>query len=224
MKFRKKIVNIRSIARADDWQIIHSSLMTVLMIFFMVMFSIYHLKKEDEYEVILNSIQGGFGGTANVERILEAQYREKEKDVEKEFADSEGLKKFTRIESDRETIKIIFPDPVIFSPGSADLKLETMWLLGEIAEKLRMLPDNKIVIEGHTDNIPISSAGRYSSNWELSLARSLSIVHYMTEVENMNPSNFVPMGYGEYRPLYPNDSPEHRAQNRRIEINIVKKG
>jgi len=210
--------------RSEDWQIVHGNLMTILMIFFLAMFSFFYVHQGSEYEKIVAGIQADFGGKIDKTLIKKAAYREKERAVAQELEEykgMEGLKKFTKIQTDREKIKIIFPDPVIFSLGSADLKPDTIWMLGEIAVRLRLLPKNKIVIEGHTDNIPIKSGGRYSSNWELSLARSLSIVHYLTEFEGIAPERFVPAGYGEYRPLYPNDTPEHRALNRRVEIVIL---
>lgn len=222
-KNNKLRFELRDIARTEDWQIIHGTLMTILMIFFMVLFASSYVEREVDYEKMIGSIQEGFGGTINMERVDKARYKEKERKVAEKLSADDGLKQFTRIETDRERIKIIFPDPVIFSPGLADLKLETLWLLGGIAEHLKLIPENKIIIEGHTDNIPIPPGGKFSSNWELSLNRSLSIVHYLTEVEGMDAKRFVPVGYGEFGPLFPNDTPENRAQNRRIEISIIKK-
>jgi len=215
---------MRGLTRAADWQLVHGNLMTILMIFFMVLFYINHLKKGSEYEQILSKMQTDFGGTSDKKMMERAKYRERENEVAEEIGDSEGLKKFTRVETDRSKIKIIFPDPVIFSPGSSDLKPETMWIMNEIAVKLIQLPENKIIIEGHTDNIPVASGSRYADNWELSLARSLSIVHYLVDVEGMMSERFIPIGFGANRPLFSNDTREHRAQNRRIEISIIKKG
>lgn len=224
MNSSKKKFNMRwTSGRSDDWQLIHGSLMTILMIFFMVLWTSAQQKKVSEHEHMLGTLQEDFGGKVDKSRMFKAINKEKEDAVAKNFADMEGLKKFTRIESDRESIKIIFPDPVIFSPGAADLKPETLWILGKIADGAKIIPDNEIVIEGHTDNTPVRKGGKFASNWELSLARSLSIIHYLIEVEGMKPERFIPVGYGEYRPLFDNDTPEDRAQNRRIEINILKR-
>lgn len=216
--------DLRFLRRDDDWQIVHGNLMTILMIFFMVLYFLYSTQTNTEYERVVSSLQVKFGGKVNEALIKKAEYKDKEKRVVAEIGAVEGLKKFIRIETDREKIKIIFPDPVIFSPGSADLKPETVWLLGEIGSRLKLLPENEIIVEGHTDDIPISKGGKFSSNWELSLARSLNIVHYLIEVEGLKPERFIPIGFGDNRPLFPNDTPEHRSQNRRIEINIIKKG
>lgn len=202
----------------------HGTLMTILMIFFMAMFSFFYVAKESNYEQVLSLLQTEFGGKIDKTMLERALYKEKENEVAEEFYSAEGLKEFVRIEVDMEKIKIIFPDPVIFTTGSADLKPDTMWILSEIATRLKLLPENDVIIEGHTDNIPIKSGGKLPSNWDLSLARSLSIVHYLIEVEGLEPERFIPVGYGENRPLFSNDTPEHRAQNRRIEISIIKKG
>ena len=224
VKINRRRISLRGLMRTADWQLVHGNLMTILMIFFMVLFYINHLKKGSEYEQILSRMQTEFGGISNESMVKRAKYRETENEVAEEIGDSEGLKKFTRVESDRSKIKIVFPDPVIFSTGSADLEPETMWIMNEIAAKLKRLPENKIIIEGHTDNIPVARGSRYADNWELSLARSLNIVHYLVDVEGMNPERFMPIGFGANRPLFPNDTREQRAQNRRIEISIIKKG
>lgn len=214
----------RYLTSSEDWQLVHGNLMTILMIFFLTMFSYYHIEKKGSYENVIAKIQEDFGGIIDKSILDKIKYKEKEEEVAKEFSSIEGLKKFTKIEVDREKIRIIFPDPVIFATGSADLKPQTVWIISEIAERMKKLPDNRIVIEGHTDNIPMNPGSRYSSNWELSLRRSLSIVHYLVDVEGLDPTRFIPIGYGEHRPLFPNDTAEDRAQNRRIEINIIKKG
>ena len=76
------------------------------------------------------------------------------------------------------------------------------------------------MVQGHTDNVPISSA-RYNSNWELSTARAVSVVKYFIEVKGLDPTRFSATGYGEYQPLLDNTTPENRAINRRVDILIV---
>ncbi len=79
---------------------------------------------------------------------------------------------------------------------------------------------NDIIIEGHTDNVPITG-GKYQSNWELSVARAVSVIDFFTD-RGIEPKKLVAGGYGEFHPAYPNDTPEHRARNRRIEITILR--
>ena len=76
------------------------------------------------------------------------------------------------------------------------------------------------MIEGYTDDVPMAS-GVYDTNWELSTARAVSVVRYLVEEENIDPNRLSAVGYGEYRPIVPNDSVENRAKNRRVNILII---
>ncbi len=82
--------------------------------------------------------------------------------------------------------------------------------------------DNEMVVEGYTCNVPVRGDGKYKSNWELSAARAFSVVRYFT-TQGIKPSELSAIGYGAYRPKYPNDTKENRAMNRRIEINVITK-
>jgi chemotaxis protein MotB len=106
--------------------------------------------------------------------------------------------------------------PIMFESGQATLKPEAYKLLTPIALLIRRFGYD-IVIEGHTDNIPISS-GRFPSNWELSAMRAISVLRYFTERHGVNPTNVMAVGYGEFRPIAPNNTPNDRALNRRVEI------
>jgi len=75
-------------------------------------------------------------------------------------------------------------------------------------------------IEGHTDKVPIKRSG-WKSNWELSTARALSVLHYLEKDEGISPERLSAIGYGEYRPVASNDSRDGRKQNRRVEIVIL---
>ncbi|HAM53221.1 MAG TPA: hypothetical protein DCP92_21920, partial [Nitrospiraceae bacterium] len=79
---------------------------------------------------------------------------------------------------------------------------------------------NEIVIEGHTDTVPIQSA-QYPSNWELSSARATSVLRYFLNDHTNNPSRFSAAGYSGYRPIAPNTTPDGRAKNRRVDIIFV---
>ena len=83
--------------------------------------------------------------------------------------------------------------------------------------------ENPIIVEGHTDNVPISSA-KYRSNFELSAARAFSVINYFINSEKIAPVRFSTFGYGEYKPVASNETESDRAKNRRIEINIIRKG
>lgn len=106
-----------------------------------------------------------------------------------------------------------------FPTGSADLSLGARTLIDTVGAAVRPL-DNIIRVEGHTDDVPISTA-RYRSNWELSTARATNVVTYLVEETAMPPERFAIAGYGEFRPEVANDSEENRAKNRRVDIVVL---
>jgi|GEM_PF-248898 len=101
-----------------------------------------------------------------------------------------------------------------FQIGKADLTEKMMHLMTKLGPLFKSLP-NEIIIEGHTDNAPISS-GEYPSNWELSTARALTVLHHLIENYKIEPYRISAIGYGEFRPAAPNDTVENRAKNRRV--------
>jgi chemotaxis protein MotB len=80
-----------------------------------------------------------------------------------------------------------------------------------------------IRVDGHTDNVPLSGAGAFADNWELSQARALSVVRYMVNFLGIPPERLSANGFGQYQPIASGNSPEARAQNRRIELKFTEK-
>lgn len=111
---------------------------------------------------------------------------------------------------------IALPDDVLFDSGKTDIKPQGQEALAKVAQVLATLPDRNFIVAGHTDNVPIRS-GRYKSNWDLSAARAIEVTQFLIG-HDMKPQRLAAAGYGEFDPISPNDTPEHRAQNRRIEI------
>jgi chemotaxis protein MotB len=107
-------------------------------------------------------------------------------------------------------------DKILFASGSATVGQDGRVALRKVAEALRGVQGRVIRIEGHTDDVP-TGGGAFPSNWELSAARALAVVRYLQE-NGVDPSRLAGAGYGQYQPIAPNDSPEGRSQNRRIEI------
>ncbi len=107
-----------------------------------------------------------------------------------------------------------------FSSGTAEINPKMMALLAQVAASL---PDHDLRVEGHTDNLPIHS-GRYRSNFELSTARAAAIAEVLMGRSRISPSRFALAGYGPYRPATGNDTPEGRAQNRRVDIVLLGTG
>ena len=107
----------------------------------------------------------------------------------------------------------------MFDSGEAVLKPDGESVMRKIAALLSGHPELKIQVVGHTDNVPIRS--RFPSNWELSTARALAAVHFLTEKAGVDPRRVGAVGYGEFRPIADNATVEGRAMNRRIAIIIL---
>ncbi len=118
---------------------------------------------------------------------------------------------------------ITIPSEILFESGKADLKWEALRALADVAEQIKeKIGDEdgwQIRVEGHTDNVPIHNK-KYSSNWDLSTARALSVVKFFMVHHYFKPDQLQAMGYGEFRPVAPNDTPENRRKNRRVEIRL----
>ncbi len=113
------------------------------------------------------------------------------------------------------------PEASAFEIGSADLSIAAQQAIGRLAASLREV-DNPVLIEGHTDDVPIHSA-RFRSNWDLSTARATAVVQWLIEREGITPTRLSAAGYGEFHPRVPNDSDAARARNRRVDIVILER-
>ncbi|MBF0252792.1 MAG: OmpA family protein [Candidatus Omnitrophica bacterium] len=156
---------------------------------------------------------------ANNERALsdlEKAKRELEKSLEKEISAYKAKLQMT----DRGLV-ITFLSEILFDPGKDAIKENGKLTLEEVGQVLRKDVLSSIVaVEGHTDNQPIKRSG-WKSNWELSTARALSVVHFMIDDCGVSPERLSAVGYGEYHPSDSNATPAGQAKNRRVEILIL---
>ena len=111
------------------------------------------------------------------------------------------------------------PNDVLFDSGQAAVKQDGQRALGQVGGVLKTLKGRKFQVAGHTDNVPIDRA-KFASNWELSTARAGAVVHFLI-TQGVPPEALSAGGYGEFAPLVANDTNEHKAKNRRIEITLV---
>ena len=118
-----------------------------------------------------------------------------------------------------EGLLVTIRDNVLFESGSADIQENNLQVAREIASLMVMDPPRSIIISGHTDNVPISNS-QFSSNWDLSVMRAVNFMKIILENEQLNPEWFSAKGYGEFKPVAPNETVEGRAENRRVEILI----
>lgn len=116
--------------------------------------------------------------------------------------------------------EITMPNAASFASGSTQLTDEGRAIIDKVWEVLSRYPDREILIEGHTDDVPIAPAfrERYETNWELSAARALAVLHYVRDTHNADAQRLAAVGCGEYRPVADNGSEEGRAKNRRVVI------
>ncbi len=112
---------------------------------------------------------------------------------------------------------------ILFDSGETALRKDGQKVLKSLGDVLNKFPDKALMIEGHTDNVQISSRlkERYPTNWELSTARATSVVHFLQDSVGLPGERLIAAGYSQYKPVASNEDSDGRAQNRRIQILLV---
>lgn len=192
------------------WRTVYSDMSTNLALFFLILFAFTRLSATKRDELLRALSELGRKTEVTQQEIIKQEADELTK----------KLQKIATVEIKEEEIVINLPSPVLFDLGKAELKPEARNILREIVNSLNSISGD-IVIEGHTDNLPILG-GKYKSNWELSAARAFSVRDFFIK-EGIPEKRISCVGYGEYKPVAPNDTEENRAKNRRIEIKVVRK-
>ncbi len=141
-----------------------------------------------------------------------SEYESLAQSLQKEI--SEGKIELSELQG-RMTVNL--KDKILFASGSASVGKEGQEALVKIADALKGVRGKIIRVEGHTDNQPVAKTAPFPSNWELSLARAMAVVRALQD-SGVDPTVLSAAGYGQYQPVAPNDSPENRSLNRRIEI------
>ena len=136
-----------------------------------------------------------------------------------DLIDAAGLEEQVEIKRESKLLKITITDQVLFRSGRAKLRVENQRLLKELGSVIKATPV-PIRIEGHTDDIPISTE-RYPSNWELSADRALAVLHFFQSEVGISPERISAVGYGEFKPVADNATEKGRALNRRVEIRLI---
>ena len=181
------------------WVISYSDFMTILMIFFLDVFA---------HRVWVKKVFFAEGREQQMRAVQEGQ-----------SGMVERLSKLASIDVQAERIDIQLPDALLFTSGHADLQDSAQGLLAKIAPELNRF-NGDIVVEGHTDDLPLGHHSVFKSNWELSVARAFSVITFLTD-HGVDPTKVSARGYGPYRPRVPNISDENREMNRRIEIVLL---
>ncbi len=232
---------------SDDgpgWLTTFNDLMTLLMVFFVLIFTMGSMDtgKLNEFRNALQSGLGIMGEGSQVSiavkesrpdpdvtsLLVQAEGEVEPVDEQEEAVPiDEALKAFTaepgiNVRNSNQGVHITFEDLLLFDFGQADINLGGLVFLDKMAGLIKKIP-YPVRVEGHTDNVPIHTA-RYPSNWELSIARAVSVVKYFAESGKINPQRLSAVGYGATRPLVPNDSRDNRTRNRRVEIVLATEG
>ena len=147
---------------------------------------------------------------------LERARNELDEQLKKEIEEKQ-----IRVEMLNKGLVITFIDEVLFDSGKAKLRQSAFSVLDRVSNVLNNQVSNRdIAIEGHTDNQPIKQS-KWKSNWELSTTRATSVLHYLIDNRNIDPTRLAAVGYGEFRPIGSNATKAERQQNRRVEITIL---
>ena len=140
-------------------------------------------------------------------------------DFLKRFTQKNQIEGLVYIKRKDHDLIVDLSDPFLFKPGGTELRQEAIDFLEIISIFLRKYPLS-CRIEGHTDNSPAGSS-KYPTNWELSAERAVSVLRVLVDRFHVPPAKLVAMGFGEYHPIAPNDTPENRRKNRRVRIVIT---
>ncbi|MBP6177755.1 MAG: OmpA family protein [Anaerolineales bacterium] len=228
----------------ERWLVSYADFITLLMVLFVVLYSMGQVNVE-KYKQLAESMRTAFslggasqvvdsqinqaGGTSEdgtskpivVPGIPEGPTQSEEVAGQlTAMLSSQNLGNQVSVQTNIEGVLISLSEKLVFANDQSDLPPDSLQVLNTIVDMLRPI-DNKVRIVGHTNNIP-STNPLYPSNWELSLARATSVAKYLIG-SGIAPERLIISGQGEYAPVFPNDSDEHRNLNARVEIIIVYK-
>lgn len=224
----------------EAWIVTYADLMTLLLVFFILLYSISSLNME-KFKHAIQSIQVSLGETnprvglmdlvnvpeANdqnfvLENLTGLSSREQEiLDSLNSFIEGQNSSENILVHEKDGQIIIEMRGQVLFTSGSAVFNDSAAPILDEIANIIQAYTEYTVNIKGHTDNVPISTP-QFPSNWELSAVRATTVLKYLIS-KGINPFGLTATGYGELLPLVPNDTSENRATNRRVEFVLEKK-
>jgi chemotaxis protein MotB len=227
----------------ERWLLSYADFITLLMIFFIIMYAMSNLDKEKYKQVasgLQNAMGGGGGGSiigsddgvainediapidTSIAEVSEEEKLEYVKKTVDNYLKESGL--FDSVETNIEERGLIlsFKDSLFFDSAKADIKPEQAKKLVEIGKMLNqpIISKSYIRVEGHTDNVPIKNYA-YKSNWDLSVIRASNVAQLLINQSGIKPDRISATGYGEFRPKVDNSTEDGRAKNRRVDILIM---
>jgi chemotaxis protein MotB len=225
---------------APKWMVTFSDLITLILVFFILLFSMSQIDI-----VKFRAIADSFQQRQILEfypSVIPFENPSAEPDMEKEKTQPQSSeqadKELTQLLADIQSylnenklsdvvvatrtergVVLVLQEQALFASGEATVLEDAYPFLNKVGDLLSRIP-NFVKVEGHTDNRPIGTY-RFPSNWELSSARASSVIRYIIQTENLDPKRFIAVGYGDTRPIAPNDTRENLQKNRRVEVIIT---
>ncbi|MDQ0272143.1 flagellar motor protein MotS [Cytobacillus purgationiresistens] len=233
MRRRKRPSNDKK--GAPIWMVTYSDLVTLILVFFILLFSMSQIDMI-KFKALSESFSDNpiFDSNPSIIPLDEPTDAEKKNENESNdnqkhslesllsevqgFLEANGMEDVIVANKTERGVVLVLQEQVLFDTGEANLIEGSFSFLDKLGEMLAGMA-NLIKVEGHTDNRPISTV-RYPSNWELSAARSSSVIRYLIENHEIDSIRFTAIGFGDTRPIVPNDHPSNWEKNRRVEIII----
>ena len=235
---RRGITEIEPAESTDRWLVSYADFITLLFAFFVVMYSISTVN-HGKYRVLSDSVMSAFSAQSNspfpigsqlgvsVQRapiavgLIGQTGLVSMKETAAELDDR--LKKWVKkgkiaVKGNEKWLEIEIKSSLLFSSGDAVLSADATTILAELTDVVKTTK-NPLYVSGYTDDVPINT-NRYPTNWELSAARSASVVRLLAQ-NGINPARMGAIGYGEFRPIAANDSDINRQKNRRVVIRVM---
>jgi chemotaxis protein MotB len=212
---------------APAWVVTFGDMMSLLLTFFVLLLSFSEVDAV-KYRALSESLREAFGihrGQTVFNNPKETEKQETRKGTSGELFDSlksiipQSFPGAMPNQRDGESTVVRVPGTLLFESGKATLKPEMLESLRTMAELLKSKPDVVLQVEGHTDDVPINTV-QFASNWELSASRAIAVIRFFM-AEGIPAERLSAAGYADSRPLVPNDGPENREVNRRVEFRFV---
>ncbi|WP_409273931.1 flagellar motor protein MotB [Neobacillus sp. SCS-31] len=223
----------------ESWLIPYADLLTLLLALFIVLYAASTIDVA-KYQYLMESFKSELTGTKipdnnaglsphmpTPETPVVEPPKEDKKDTEldalkiklENYIKNNKLEAVVSLQESKKGIEVSLKDVILFDSGRAELKPNSFKTLDGMVGLINTVP-NPVSIEGHTDNVPATNT-IYRTNWELSAARAVSVLYYF-ESKNVDTSRLQFSGFGEFHPLFSNDTDEHRQANRRVTIVILR--
>lgn len=225
----------------NEWLATYADTVTLLLTFFVLLYS-FSSTDSEKAKSVSNAFTSMFSGSSgdtlleydlyngvvpliggetdsNIQEMGDVSPQKKMYNNVKDFISKNDLEEVVEVVDSDKGIVIQLRDNILFESASSNIRQDSKIILDKISTLIGSVA-NPILVEGHTDNIPIRTT-EFPSNWELSADRAVNVVRYFVEQKGQDPSRFSAAGYGEYHPVAPNDSYENMAKNRRVDILII---